>query len=65
MTTPQSDPPILPHDKPYLEARRRAILIELGVIEQRLGMERTRPPKHERERAAFRRRSEEERYGHE
>jgi hypothetical protein len=57
---------MLPNDRPYLEARRRAILIELGAIEQRLGMERTRPPKHERERAAFqRRRSEEERYGHE
>lgn len=66
MTTPTPDP-ILPADKLWLEARRRAILIELGAIERVLGLERTRTPKHERERAAFQRRrtSEEERYGHE
>jgi hypothetical protein len=66
MTTPSTPDPILPTDRAYLEARRQAILIELGAIERRLGLERTRVPRHERERAAWRRRtSEEERYGHE
>lgn len=66
MTTPNTDP-ILPADKAWLEARRRAILIELGAIEQRLGLERTREPKHARERRAFqaRRGSEEERWSDE
>ena len=63
MTTPSTPDPILPTDRAYLEARRQAILIELGAIEQRLGLERTREPKHARERRAWQqRRGEEEGY---
>lgn len=41
--------PILPSDREYLLARRQAIMIELGAIERRLNLPRSRPPKREGE----------------
>lgn len=49
--TPALQPDILPvSDREYLEGRRRALLMELGVIEKRLNLPRTVPPKAERPR---------------
>lgn len=57
----QTPQPVLvpPTDRQFWLERRRVLLQEVALIERALGMERTYPPKAERERAGYERRTQE------